>query len=73
MAEDKYVNPLRADTDEKKRDICDRIYAAWVKCPELRLGQLLSSVSVSAGRDLFYLEDVTLVESCERFKINAKT
>lgn len=56
--------PGRAVTDEQKRVVMERLLAAWMKMPELRLGQLL--VAGVTGRDVFYVEDETLVRCAER-------
>jgi hypothetical protein len=38
------------------------IRIAWLKTPDIRLGQLLLNIAaVTPGRDLFYLEDSTLM------------
>ena len=60
----------RADTDEKKRAIVERVFAAWTKDPQLRLGQLLVNslrrADVDQG-DLFYVEDESLAVDVESF------
>lgn len=55
----------RADTDEKKRKVVERILKAWMspKGRDLRLGQLMANAGV---RDTFAVEDnelATLVEN----------
>jgi hypothetical protein len=57
----------RADTDNKKREICDQLYATWICYPELRLGQLLSSLIGSV--DIFYIEDGDLSSKMCRCEI----
>lgn len=44
--------------------ILSRIYFAWSKCPELRLGQFLENACEGS---LFYRKDETLAEDAERF------
>ena len=53
----------RATTDEQKRAVIERLYTLWCAHPELRLGQLLANVS----SDLYYKEDVPLMNSLEQF------
>jgi hypothetical protein len=52
----------RATTDEKKREIIEKLYAAWVAHPEQRLCQLISNVTDRYFFDLqdFYVEDEPL-------------
>lgn len=76
---DELVNELRpgplpatrAVTPEQKREVIERLLAAWMRAPDLRLGQLISNSVYEpvSGRmvDLFTIEDVVFVESVERF------
>lgn len=56
--------PGRAHTDEKKREIVERILAAWMspKAEHLRLGQLIANSGVA---ETFYVEDTELAELVE--------
>lgn len=55
----------RAITDQQKRVIIERLYAVWIKNPELRLGQLIWNGMKE--HDLFFEEDVYFVELLEEF------
>lgn len=59
----------RADTFEKKKAVLDRLYQAWLKVPDQRLGQLLVNAlrPVSSSPVVYYAEDETLVEKVEKF------
>lgn len=55
-----------------KRQIIERILAAWEKVPELRLGQFLECVKNDlsdwpTSKDLFFIADERLVKACEEF------
>lgn len=50
---------------ERIRPLCDRLADAWIKLPDLRLGQLL--VDSLSGKDPFYIEDEDLIRMIERF------
>ncbi len=55
---------------EQKVEACNRLLIAWLKCSELRLGQLLDNSLNFAGRrypDLFFVEDFDLVKAAEDF------
>jgi len=59
----------RADTDEKKRVVIDRILTVWKRNPHLRLGQLLVNLTlpnIDAIDRLFYIEDEELVAILEK-------
>jgi len=56
----------RANTDRKKKEICNRLYAAWLKYPQLRLGQLIENAR-DLGVQLFYEEDYDLIKDIEKF------
>ena len=64
MAEDEFGGK-RATTDEKKRVICDRLYAAWCGVPQLRLGQLISNITLEDY--LFYIEDENWIREVESY------
>jgi hypothetical protein len=53
----------RAITDEHKREILERLYRAWHKNHQLRLGQLIWN-KVDRG-DLFYVEDEDFIKALE--------
>jgi len=55
----------RAESTEDKKAIISRLYIAWLKKPQLRLGQLLE-VSIPSDRDLFYVEDYELINLVEK-------
>lgn len=44
---------------------CDRLKAVWAINPDLRFGQLVAMLQ-SAGGDLFYLEDDTVLQLIEQ-------
>ena len=52
----------RAHTDEQKREVIERLYRLWVKCPSLRLGQLIINCF---DMDFYYTEDFDLIETLE--------
>jgi hypothetical protein len=67
--------PKRSLTPEQKRAIVERVLVAWEKSPQLRLGQMIYSVSYAAltnadnaGRDLFFIEDTDLAELLETWR-----
>lgn len=65
-----YVIPAgRADSQELKRKLLDRIFECWTRTPELRLGQLIENARHEFGdvSDLFYLEDDALGHALECF------
>jgi hypothetical protein len=55
----------RALTPEQKKEITDRLLAAWLRTPAMRLGQLVHVVT--GGRDIFYDEDYPLVKEIEEY------
>ena len=57
--------PGRAETDEQKQKILDRLLLAWQRQPSMRLGQLI--FVATGGRDIFYDEDEALAEDVERY------
>lgn len=62
--------PRRALTPEAKRAIVERLLAAWLRCPDLRLGQMIAAgvyEPTEGEADLFSIEDATLIDSVERF------
>ena len=67
----------RALTPEQKKEVINRLYAAWVSSPHLRLGQLISNVMNNRQNDggiaLFYIEDQVLVRWAEEFVASGET
>ncbi len=63
--------PGRADTDDKKRVILERVLTIWKKNPQLRLGQLVVNHMGGANIDplsqLFYIEDEDLASLLEKW------
>ena len=55
----------RAESDDDKRQIVDRILDVWLRNPELRLGQLLTNTG-----GIYYTEDFTLAKRVEDFYRN---
>ena len=45
--------------------VCEALRAAWSKCPELRLGQLI--VNATSGKPTFYVEDESLIECLNKY------
>lgn len=58
--------PGRALTPEQKKEITDRLLAAWLRVPAMRLGQLI--MNATSGRDIFYAEDYPLIREIEEWK-----
>jgi hypothetical protein len=74
--------PGRAHTPEQKRELLDRLYVAWLKKPQLRLGRLVFNATARFDakkihhddrfkvggweQDTFNLEDASLIEEIER-------
>lgn len=52
----------RAITPEQKRFIIERLYAAWLVFPRLRLGQL---IELSNPDEIYYKEDYSLLSDIE--------
>ena len=53
----------RAETDQQKRAIIERLFVAWCSAPSLRLGQLIENVF---NRDVYYIEDEQFIEQIEQ-------
>lgn len=53
----------RAITNEEKKIIIDRLYEAWKKEPQMRLGQLITVAF--KGLDFFYTEDEDFISTIE--------
>ena len=61
----------RALTPDQKKAVTDALIAAWLKHPDMRLGQLLTN-ALSVGPPAkqpsqFYVEDFELVRWVEKF------
>jgi hypothetical protein len=59
----------RAITPEQKREVMGRILTAWLRAPDLRLGQLIVNTQrpPGPGPDLFNVEDFELANDVRRF------
>ena len=57
--------PGRAQTDEQKRAIMERVLAVWLRHPELRLGQLINGMGRFGIGSIFYTEDEALIKALE--------
>jgi hypothetical protein len=56
----------RAQTDEQKKQVMDRLLDAWKRNPKLRLGQLIYCVTGgNADEVLFSIEDFPFIETAE--------
>ena len=45
---------------------CDRLYAAWIRHPDLRFGQIVENVKQELHMyDIFYIEDEPLIRAIE--------
>lgn len=53
----------RAYTEGEKRAVIERVFAAWIQTPHLRLGQLIGN----AVGDPYYTEDDELARRLETF------
>ena len=54
----------RAKTPEQKAHILNELLDVWLRCPQLRLGQLITMNDNAI--DLVYKEDLDLVEMLDR-------
>jgi hypothetical protein len=54
----------RAETDEQKKEVLNRILIVWQKFPELRLMQLIGNLYLG---DPYYTEDFKLADQLEKF------
>ena len=53
---------------DRIRPFCERLAAAWERCPDLRFGQLILNVYASeCDRDPFYVEDETSIQMIEAY------
>jgi hypothetical protein len=55
---------IRAHNEDQKKEICDRLYQAWIKNPDLRLAQLIL-IKTYKLYDIFYVDDYELIELIE--------
>lgn len=66
--------PKRAETPEQKQEVMDQLLQLWLKCPELRLGQLIDNAMYlnddTFTPNLFSVEDFYLIEMLEKFVSN---
>lgn len=56
-------NPKRALTVAQKSSMIETMFQSWIRCPEMRFGQLIVNAirsSSNANIPLFYLEDSDL-------------
>ena len=63
------MNPDRALTRKQKAEIMSRLLAAWLKQPEMRLGQLMENARkmLPAAPELFQWEDFDVARKVEAF------
>lgn len=59
------TTPGRAVTDEQKRAVMERLLAAWMRMPMLRLGQLLEAATDQEETAVFFVEDDALARCVE--------
>ena len=53
---------------DRIRPFCDRLAAAWERCPDLRFGQLIANAYASeCDRDPFYVEDEKSIQMIEAY------
>jgi hypothetical protein len=52
----------RAETDDQKRNVMNRLLDVWCRNPELRLNQLISNAT---KRDSYNIEDFELLRQIE--------
>jgi len=58
----------RAVTPEQKREVIERVYAAWLAAPQQRLGQFIKNAVGTLGPEfMFSVEDDAIAAACERF------
>lgn len=55
----------RATTPEKKREVIERLYQAWLKQPDQRLGQFLFNNLGDDFDHIFYIEDLDFIKEIE--------
>lgn len=57
---------------DRIRPFCERLAAAWERCPDMRFGQLISNAYASeCDRDPFYVDDDKSIELIEAFTDNS--
>lgn len=54
----------RAETDEQKKEVLNRILIVWQQFPEMRLMQLINNISHG---DFYYKDDFKLADDLEKF------
>ena len=53
---------------ERINPFCERLAAAWERCPDMRFGQFICNVYGGTGhRDPFYIEDDDSIKMIEKF------
>lgn len=57
--------PGRAETDQQKQEVLERLLHAWRRQSAMRLGQLV--YVATSGRDIFNDEDEKLAGDIERY------
>ena len=56
---------------DRIRPFCERLIAAWEKCPDMRFGQFICNVyGGPIKRDPFYIEDEESLRMIEEFADN---
>lgn len=59
---------IESDTEDERKQFCNRLVAAWNRCPSMRFGQLVSNACASeSDRDLFYVDDEEFIKMIETF------
>ena len=56
----------RAETAEAKRKLVAELLSMWLRCPHLRLGQLIDG-STPDDQSVFFVEDAELLENAKLF------
>jgi hypothetical protein len=68
------MNPIagRANTTTQKSSMMQSLFQAWIKCPELRFGQLIINAMQAQEKQvpLFYIEDCELEKAVVEFIAN---
>lgn len=57
----------RATNDTAKWNVTQRILAAWMRVPSLRLGQFIDNATHGRNPDMFTIEDASLADLCEEY------
>ena len=71
MGEALHRKACRAHTPNEKRAVIEKLYAAWIAMPELRLGQLITNAvlpgSGEATAPLYFIEDTIIGGVVDKF------